>query len=166
MLQLKRLLTPTVPASGASGPCMLDLMMGMKALQRPVIELLLDMMLDLCDRLPDAYPFLRSCASLLSSPSTPCSFPSLPKVGHPPPPPPFSPPSLTLVFPFVAGQLYCIGMAPMWLGICLQQAPPVVMLYGRLHSEILYLLLRALCFLLFHVTVNGCYLSVPIGPGQ
>ena len=31
---------------------MLDLMMGMKALQRPVIELLLDMMLDLCDRLP------------------------------------------------------------------------------------------------------------------
>lgn len=35
---------------------MLDLMMGMKALQRPVIELLLDMMLDLCDRLPDAYP--------------------------------------------------------------------------------------------------------------
>ena len=58
LLQIKRLLEPGQPSLDGREPgiCLFDLLMGIEVLQAPLLDLLLDVLLQLCHQQPKARP--------------------------------------------------------------------------------------------------------------
>lgn len=79
-MQVKRLLQSghSSGEESESGVCLLDLLMGIEALQQPLMDLLLDTLLQLCHQQPKAKPVVaRARRAALPPPGSPGTTPSL-----------------------------------------------------------------------------------------
>lgn len=50
LMQLRRLLLPTMGSKAPDGPCLLDLLVGIPVLQQPLLVLVLDTLISCCTR--------------------------------------------------------------------------------------------------------------------